>query len=93
MLVGWSLGGVFAREVAKLRPELVETVVTLGSPFSGDPHSNNVWRLYEWIAGHTVDDPPIKPQARRKAAGADSGDLVAQGRDRSPCAPRAGWTA
>jgi len=33
--------------------------VTLGSPFSGDPHMNNVWRLYEWMAGHKVDDPPV----------------------------------
>ena len=38
----------------------VRAVVTLGSPFSGDPHSNNVWRLYEWIAGHPVDQPPIE---------------------------------
>lgn len=60
ILVGWSLGGVFAREVAKVRPDLIEKVVTMGSPFSGDPRSNNVWRLYEWIAGHPVDDPPIK---------------------------------
>jgi pimeloyl-ACP methyl ester carboxylesterase len=58
-LVGWSLGGVYAREVAKLRPDLVTWVATLGSPFSGDPRSNNVWRLYEWVAGHPVDDPPI----------------------------------
>ncbi len=57
--VGWSLGGVFAREVAKLRPDLVERVITLGSPFSGDPRGNNVWRLYEWVAGHPVDKPPI----------------------------------
>jgi hypothetical protein len=60
VLVGWSLGGIFARELAKQRPELVDKVVTMGSPFSGDPRSNNVWRLYEWIAGHPVDDPPIK---------------------------------
>jgi pimeloyl-ACP methyl ester carboxylesterase len=59
ILVGWSLGGVFAREVAKARPDLVERVITLGSPFSGDPRGNNVWRLYEWIAGHPVDRPPI----------------------------------
>ena len=58
-LVGWSLGGVFAREVAKVRPDLVAKIVTMGSPFSGDPRSNNVWRLYEWIAGHPVDKPPI----------------------------------
>ena len=60
VLVGWSLGGIYAREIAKARPELTQKVITLGSPFSGDPHSNNVWRLYEWIAGHPVDDPPIK---------------------------------
>ena len=59
ILVGWSLGGIFARELAKERPELVSKVITLGSPFSGDPRGNNVWRLYEWIAGHPVDDPPI----------------------------------
>jgi len=59
ILVGWSLGGIFAREVAKVRPDLVEKVITMGSPFSGDPRGNNVWRLYEWIAGHPVDKPPI----------------------------------
>jgi alpha/beta hydrolase family protein len=59
ILVGWSLGGIFAREVAKVRPDLVEKVITMGSPFSGDPHANNVWRLYELIAGHKVDNPPI----------------------------------
>ena len=59
LLVGWSLGGLFAREVARAFPERVRAVVTLGSPFSGDPKQNNVWRLYEWIARHKVDDPPI----------------------------------
>lgn len=58
-LVGWSLGGVFAREVAKRRPDLVARVVTLGSPFSGDPRANNAWRVYELIARHPVDAPPI----------------------------------
>ena len=66
ILVGWSLGGIFAREVAKLRPDLVEKVVTMGSPFSGNPRGNNVWRLYEWIAGHKVDDPPIKTNLAEK---------------------------
>ena len=59
LLVGWSLGGVYARELARAAPEGVLAVVTLGSPFSGDPKQNNVWRLYEWIAGHKVDEPPI----------------------------------
>ncbi|HET7316352.1 MAG TPA: alpha/beta fold hydrolase [Sphingomicrobium sp.] len=59
LLVGWSLGGVFARELARVVPERVRAVATLGSPFSGDPRLNNVWRLYERVAGHPVDQPPI----------------------------------
>ena len=59
LLVGWSLGGLFARELARAFPDKVRAVVTLGSPFSGDPKQNNVWRLYEWVAKHKVDEPPI----------------------------------
>ena len=59
-LVGWSLGGVFAREVAKVAPAAVRLVVTLGSPFSGDPRANNAWRLYELINDHPVHAPPVK---------------------------------
>jgi pimeloyl-ACP methyl ester carboxylesterase len=66
ILVGWSLGGVFAREVAKLRSDLVDRVITLGSPFSGDMRANNVWRLYEWVAGHPVDAPPIETNLSEK---------------------------
>ncbi len=32
-VIGWSLGGIFARELARQRPELVRQVITLGSPF------------------------------------------------------------
>jgi pimeloyl-ACP methyl ester carboxylesterase len=59
LVVGWSLGGLFARELARAVPGRVRAVVTLGSPFSGDPKQNNVWRLYELIARHRVDEPPI----------------------------------
>ena len=60
LIVGWSLGGVFARALALAHPDRVRAVVTLGSPFSGDPRANNVWKLYELVAGHPVDAPPIK---------------------------------
>src|SRR5215210_476157 len=59
LIVGWSLGGLFARELGRAVPERVRAVVTLGSPFSGDARQNNVWRLYELIARHKVDEPPI----------------------------------
>jgi pimeloyl-ACP methyl ester carboxylesterase len=65
LLVGWSLGGLFARELARAFPGQVRAVVTLGSPFSGDPKQNNVWRIYERIARHKVDDPPI-PRVTKK---------------------------
>ena len=59
VIVGWSLGGLFGREFARYHPEEVAAVITLGSPFSGDPKQNNVWKLYERVAGHAVDDPPL----------------------------------
>ncbi len=65
-LVGWSLGGLFAREVAKLQPDAVAKVVTMGSPFSGDGHANNVWRVYHLITGHSVNDPPVGKDRARK---------------------------
>lgn len=55
-LVGWSLGGIYARQLAKMVPDEVRIVVTLGSPFRGDPRSTNAWRLYEFTSGHKVDD-------------------------------------
>ena len=60
LVVGWSLGGLYARELARHCPGKVRAVVTLGSPFSGDLHQNNVWRLYEWIAGHRVEETPVE---------------------------------
>jgi pimeloyl-ACP methyl ester carboxylesterase len=59
VLIGWSLGGLYAREIAKRQPQAVAKVVTMGSPFSGSPRANNVWRAYQFITGHSVDSPPV----------------------------------
>jgi hypothetical protein len=59
LVVGWSLGGLYARELARHCPDRVRAVVSLGSPLSGDLHQNNVWRLYELVAGHRIDKTPI----------------------------------
>lgn len=58
-LVGWSLGGLFAREIARREPHLVAKVITMGTPFSGDPRANNAWKAYQVVTGHSVDRPPI----------------------------------
>jgi pimeloyl-ACP methyl ester carboxylesterase len=54
-LIGWSLGGVYARDLALQAPEMVRYVVTLGSPFAGDVRATNATRLYEALSGETVD--------------------------------------
>ncbi|WP_324262614.1 alpha/beta hydrolase [Altererythrobacter sp. H2] len=51
-LVGWSLGGVFARELAKQAPDKVRLVISLGSPISDDRNHTNARRLFEWLNGH-----------------------------------------
>jgi pimeloyl-ACP methyl ester carboxylesterase len=55
-LIGWSLGGVYAREIAKLLSDDVRCVITLGTPFTGHPKANNAWRIYELASGHSLDD-------------------------------------
>ncbi|GMM92752.1 alpha/beta fold hydrolase [Qipengyuania sp. MTN3-11] len=62
VLVGWSLGGVIARELAKRHPDKVAKVITMGSPFSGSPRANNGWRAYQAIAGHRVDEPEFEAE-------------------------------
>lgn len=64
-LVGWSLGGVFARELAKQRPHCVRCVVTLGAPFSGHPRATNAWRLFEFVSGQPTPDEATLAQIRR----------------------------
>jgi pimeloyl-ACP methyl ester carboxylesterase len=59
-IVGWSLGGVFAREIANAAPDAVRSVITLGSPIHGDPRSTNAWRVYEMASGQSVDDPKLR---------------------------------
>jgi pimeloyl-ACP methyl ester carboxylesterase len=58
-LVGWSLGGLVAREYAKRDPSRVASVITLGSPFSGNPRHNRAWRLWEFAARQKIEDSPF----------------------------------
>ncbi|CCE00191.1 alpha/beta fold hydrolase [Bradyrhizobium sp. STM 3809] len=55
-LVGWSLGGLYARQLAKMMPDRVRSVITLGSPFAGSPKSTNAWRVYEMASGRRADE-------------------------------------
>jgi pimeloyl-ACP methyl ester carboxylesterase len=55
-IVGWSLGGVYARDLALQAPDMVRSVVTLGSPFANDIRATNATRLYEALSGEAVED-------------------------------------
>ncbi|NEK23231.1 alpha/beta hydrolase [Sulfitobacter sp. JBTF-M27] len=55
-LVGWSLGGIYARQLAKIMPEKVRQVISMGSPFRGDPRATNAWRVYQMASGQKVEE-------------------------------------
>jgi pimeloyl-ACP methyl ester carboxylesterase len=68
-LVGWSLGGIYAREIAKEQPAIARCVVTLGSPFGGHPRATNAWRFYELVSGQAVhSDEELLAQIRQPPA-------------------------
>ena len=76
-LVGWSLGGLYARQLAKMMPDRVRSVITLGSPFAGSPKATNAWRVYEmasWPARRRRGSP-VRRGALGNTAGADHRDL------------------
>lgn len=54
-LVGWSLGGCIAREVARLAPDTVREVITFGTPLSGGPKYTAPGRIYANRKGIDLD--------------------------------------
>jgi alpha-beta hydrolase superfamily lysophospholipase len=63
-LVGWSLGGVIAREAARIAPKAVHQVVTMGSPVIGGPKYTVAANFYE-RRGYNLDH--IESEFRRVA--------------------------
>lgn len=63
-VIGWSLGGAFARQLSRRRPDLVRQVISLGSPLTGTPRATNAWRAYQFFTGQKMDDPKLQAQVR-----------------------------
>jgi pimeloyl-ACP methyl ester carboxylesterase len=91
-LIGWSLGGVYARELAKMMPEMVHCVITLGTPFAGSPKSTNAWRVYEFASGRKTEiessnfDLPTAPTVPTTSIYSKTDGVVAwQGSIQAPC--------
>lgn len=66
-LVGWSLGGIYARELAHQFPDKVRQVITLGSPFRMvGPSSSPTSALYQRLSPmHAVERPERLPESER----------------------------
>ena len=91
-LIGWSLGGIYARELAKEAPHLVRSVISLGTPFSGSPKSTNAWRIYELTSGRDIRretrqyDLPTAPAAPTTSIFSRTDGVVAwQASIQAPC--------
>ena len=56
-LIGHSLGGVYAREIAREWPDEVRQVITLSSPFGHERHTaSRLNKLYNFISPHSGQD-------------------------------------
>lgn len=66
-LIGWSLGGIYARELAKKLPERVRQVITLGTPCTVEAGATNVSRLYELLNGQPAEVPDALARRLRTA--------------------------
>ena len=64
-LIGWSLGGIYARELAKLHPSETRCVITLGTPFTGHPKATNAWRLYEMLSRSKIGDAELMAEIKK----------------------------
>jgi pimeloyl-ACP methyl ester carboxylesterase len=68
-VVGWSRGGVLAREAARDCPRLVRSIVTLGSPVRGGVHGTSIGR---WVAQQTG----MTPEQMRRILAERQGRLI-----------------
>lgn len=61
-LVGWSLGGIMARQLARQRPDKVRQIITLGSPFIRNRKSTNIRAAFAALTGKKDSDPALLEQ-------------------------------
>jgi len=67
-VIGWSLGGVYAREMARRYPGQVRQVITLGSPFAmkdlRQSHAHRPFRRLRHLHADEADLPTLEQRAR-----------------------------
>jgi len=64
-LIGWSLGGLYARELGKLMGPRIRQVITIGTPFNADAdHTRAGWLFRLLSGGSTAIDPALSLRLR-----------------------------
>ncbi len=64
-LIGWSLGGLYAREIGKLIAPRVRQVITIGTPFNAEADHTNVGWLFRLLSGSSsAVDPALSRRLR-----------------------------
>ena len=64
-LIGWSLGGLYAREIGKLMAPRVRQVITIGTPFNAEADLTNVGWLFRLLSGNSSAIDPVLSQRLR----------------------------
>ena len=97
-IIGWSLGAIMARQQARRHPDHVRQAVSIGAPFTRNPHASSISGLYERLSGETVNgafirsvmlesrDCPLpgRPQFIAAATGSSHGRTALSRRTTSP---------
>jgi pimeloyl-ACP methyl ester carboxylesterase len=63
-IIGWSAGGIFARELTRAHPEDVRSVITLGSPIRGNQQATHAWRMWRMLNRKTQARQVVSEAAR-----------------------------
>jgi pimeloyl-ACP methyl ester carboxylesterase len=67
-LIGHSLGGIYAREIARMEPDVIRQVISLGTPFGeGRDSGSNASRLYQRLNPNAKTDPELVAQQKELA--------------------------
>jgi pimeloyl-ACP methyl ester carboxylesterase len=63
-LIGWSAGGIFARELARAHFDDVRMVITLGSPIRGNLQATHAWRMWQFLSPKPLSRRVVSEAAR-----------------------------
>lgn len=65
-MIGWSAGGIYAREIARKQPEHTRMVITMGSPFRGNYTVTRAWKLYRLMNRNRLTEEMTSESSRRE---------------------------